>query len=1084
MYYIYAKTFLLMQRIKTMLPKSKWARFGASAVILLVIIFGFSFVSATSMSEDIANGFLNIFARMFLWVATLFLKLSVFVLSFIIEIGGYNGFIESSAVNIGWVIVRDISNMFFVVALLVIAFGTILGLENYEWKKMLGKLFLAALLVNFSKTICGLIIDASQIVMITFINGVAATAGGNLINAFKLDGILKLSSDYTGSQAKQIADDGNVFMAAVAGLVFSSLVIAILLVYLFILLARMIVLWVLIVLSPLAFALTALPQTKSKYFDEWWKEFSNHVIIGPMLAFFLWLSFAVVGAGDVHQHVADKSDSPAKLDASETSKIGSNVGITKAMGWESMANFFIAIAMLWIGAEKAQALGAKGAGALAGARNFGAGVAKFASGVGPAAWAGKKLKDGAVNKVKGAAKERWDLAARKSGLTRLPLGKDSAGAIKMRAAKSRQDAYFADREKKIGAESNTGLYDVNKDKAAKMAVGAAVAEQKRASEKSERESKVEHDQAKKERATFTVRMNQSLAGRKPEDVPPADLYKMQDEAAKGLSLVESKIAGDRSTLAKTESDEFVKELTSSIGLAQLQSEYKEYDRRTKAAVGNLATQMVDPTADTDGKYSTLRGNITSENSAELSAIASPKDRMKRMKELAIQKYMTDEMKGKAFKAYNEGGKGSDKWNNGVATGLRHYSAFKGTESANKVSKKLVNWGEEVQAYVADELRMAEGKLPDKVLGRHMSKINEGMEEYNNMTDSELLGEIGENHKIIQEIEAVPEASRNAQQNQSMKNRRVRQVRAISSASGQGMDGLLGSVLAGLDKSYLGVDMNSPKERDRIIMGLVSGQKHDDINAGTQEQVRASMKEKGDIVFRTLMAGQEKAAKAGSAQAGYQVSVGRDSRGNKKVGLSNLMQKGLGSGDGAGLVIGTGTTGDGNAERKGYIQGNILPNFGISTSDSGRDYVATMMRKTTAGDIVEVPIGVQNPESEAAIMSIASLNANDVYKMSKSKIQFMTGGNFSQSSYDSSAKSIKAGNMTGVVKKLRKSFVDKLKHAKLSGSQNEKEKILQTWRAFYAQAGVKEVNGVPISSATFSDLKSVKVKNQDHISNLI
>jgi len=396
MYYIYAKTFLLMQRMKTVLPRTKWGRFGSFAVVLLVIVFGVHFASAVTL-EGFTDSIANAFAFMFLQLATLFLKLSVFVLRFIIELGGYNGYITSSAVDIGWVIVRDIANMFFVVALLVIAFGTILGLENYEWKKMLGKLFLAALLVNFSRTICGLIIDVSQVVMITFINGVAATAGGNLINAFKLDGILKLSADYSATGAVSISDKGNVFMAAVAGLFFSSLVMAILLVYLFILLARMIVLWVLIVLSPLAFALTALPQTKSKYFDEWWKEFSRHVIIGPMLAFFLWLSFAVIGAGDIHTEISGASDSPVKLVdtevADETNKIGSNAGITDAMTWDSMANFFIAIAMLWIGAEKAQELGATGSGALAGARGFAKGVAKVATGVSAGMWAGKKGKE-------------------------------------------------------------------------------------------------------------------------------------------------------------------------------------------------------------------------------------------------------------------------------------------------------------------------------------------------------------------------------------------------------------------------------------------------------------------------------------------------------------------------------------------------------------------------------------------------------------------------------------------------------------------------------------------------------------------
>jgi hypothetical protein len=81
----------------------------------------------------------------------------------------YQNFIGSEAVIQGWVIVRDLSNMFFVVILLVIAFATILHIENYNYKKWLPKLILMAVLINFSKTICGLLIDVAQIVMLTLL---------------------------------------------------------------------------------------------------------------------------------------------------------------------------------------------------------------------------------------------------------------------------------------------------------------------------------------------------------------------------------------------------------------------------------------------------------------------------------------------------------------------------------------------------------------------------------------------------------------------------------------------------------------------------------------------------------------------------------------------------------------------------------------------------------------------------------------------------------------------------------------------------------------------------------------------------
>ena len=60
--------------------------------------------------------------------------------------------------------------MFFVVVLLIIALATILNQEKYSYKTWLPKLILMAVLINFSKMICGLIIDVAQVVMMTFVN--------------------------------------------------------------------------------------------------------------------------------------------------------------------------------------------------------------------------------------------------------------------------------------------------------------------------------------------------------------------------------------------------------------------------------------------------------------------------------------------------------------------------------------------------------------------------------------------------------------------------------------------------------------------------------------------------------------------------------------------------------------------------------------------------------------------------------------------------------------------------------------------------------------------------------------------------
>ena len=77
--------------------------------------------------NDVYEALLSWFIRSLLTIANLCILLTVFFLKFFITLASYNGYIDTPTVELGWVMVRDVANMFFVIALLVIAFGTILG---------------------------------------------------------------------------------------------------------------------------------------------------------------------------------------------------------------------------------------------------------------------------------------------------------------------------------------------------------------------------------------------------------------------------------------------------------------------------------------------------------------------------------------------------------------------------------------------------------------------------------------------------------------------------------------------------------------------------------------------------------------------------------------------------------------------------------------------------------------------------------------------------------------------------------------------------------------------------------------------
>lgn len=374
----------MLGRLQSFLQKNKphqnWlALFG------VLTIAGLLFWLGPASAADEANWFVQGLASVSLVVSNIALGLTIFFLRFFIMIASYNNYIDVDVVRLGWIMIRDIANMFFVVALLVIAFGTILGLEEYEWKKNLVKLILAAILINFSNLIAQLFIDVAHVFSITFLNAISATAGGNLITMFNLQNITALATP--GEPGGSI--NLNLLAAAIVGAFFAVMAAIAMGTYVYIMLFRVVALWVLIVMSPLAFVLGVLPQTKS-YADKWWSEFSRYVIVAPVMVFFMWLAFATLGLGGIAKQIEETGvPTNAQITTGQES-FGTEGGLfiswAKVSSWENMANFFIAFAFLMYGVKATQDTGVEGSGALGAAADYTKKVMTIASGYAAGRW--------------------------------------------------------------------------------------------------------------------------------------------------------------------------------------------------------------------------------------------------------------------------------------------------------------------------------------------------------------------------------------------------------------------------------------------------------------------------------------------------------------------------------------------------------------------------------------------------------------------------------------------------------------------------------------------------------------------------
>lgn len=318
------------------------ARAPALGLLTFLILGGLFFVvhpvlaQATGAGGDsISHGLGVILGDLLLGITRFMGQLLLLITDvFLIPIASYNGFVTAKAVTTGWQIIRDLTNMFFVLMMLVISIGTILGVEEFSYRRLLPRLLIMAILINFSKVIVGIFIDFAQVLMLTFVNGFSAAAGGNIIQLFQLKEAITPSEAVPTGTALDIWH----FVAAqLLALTMITIALFIVLVMCMMLAFRIVMLWILTILSPLAFFLSTFPRGKAHAaYSEWWSKFGNYVVSGPVLAFFLWLAFSITASGDLSSDFA----------SSTVQETGNQFFLTEAGSEKSMVSFIIGIAML------------------------------------------------------------------------------------------------------------------------------------------------------------------------------------------------------------------------------------------------------------------------------------------------------------------------------------------------------------------------------------------------------------------------------------------------------------------------------------------------------------------------------------------------------------------------------------------------------------------------------------------------------------------------------------------------------------------------------------------------------------------
>ncbi|MFA5169453.1 MAG: hypothetical protein WC386_02585 [Candidatus Paceibacterota bacterium] len=207
---------------------------------------------------------------------------------------GYNT-TDNVIILAGWGVVRNVANAVLVLGLVIIAITIILGLQENKSKKLLITFILIALLINFTPVICEFIITGFNIITYSFLTGSGVSSDGyafGISNAFTYLKNLDNNTNF-GIQGA----------SAMILLIFSIFFGIILILYAILFVARNIILWILIIFSPIAFATKVFPEFKHiknlfpniLHWDDWWASFWQWCVIGIPAGLSIYLANEMMG---------------------------------------------------------------------------------------------------------------------------------------------------------------------------------------------------------------------------------------------------------------------------------------------------------------------------------------------------------------------------------------------------------------------------------------------------------------------------------------------------------------------------------------------------------------------------------------------------------------------------------------------------------------------------------------------------------------------------------------------------------------------------------------------------------------------
>ncbi len=193
----------------------------------------------------------------------------------------------AGSVNNAWKMVRDVCNMAFIFILVYAAIQQILGIGK-GIKELIVRIIVVAVLINFSLFFTKFVIDISNILAMMFYDAIVPGAMSRTLTFGLSEALMAPLNLQTMFSDIGILQGKRIFIAHVMGTVFVLVATFVFFSIALMFIIRFVVLMLVLVLSPIAFIASILPQAE-KYQKQWLDALLGQAFFAPIYFMITWI---------------------------------------------------------------------------------------------------------------------------------------------------------------------------------------------------------------------------------------------------------------------------------------------------------------------------------------------------------------------------------------------------------------------------------------------------------------------------------------------------------------------------------------------------------------------------------------------------------------------------------------------------------------------------------------------------------------------------------------------------------------------------------------------------------------------------